>query len=196
MAERIDELQEKMILVLRDALKGHVKGQAGYQYNEMDNHLPRPGLSMEAIAALCREVDKRLSGRASLRALHFFTGMPVDDLVEGLDRADSAPGSDALELSKFLDALPGIDTQKHSITEETTESGKRAFEGETTSFFAAFAEIAKRNRWKLPATSPAGLGGILAREAETLADLGWRRSLSRIRSGHRYWRYEETAATQ
>jgi len=49
-------------------------------YQSEDGKLPWPGLSMDAIATLCKQADK--GGRTSLRALGYFTGMPVDDLLE------------------------------------------------------------------------------------------------------------------
>lgn len=187
---RIDELQEKLMMILRDALKGHVRERAGYDWQETERILPRPGLSMEAISSLCRVADKELRGRASLRALHYFTGMPVDDLVEIIERGDEEA---ALDLSRFLDALSEIDIEDHGIEKETLEGGRIAYEGETHSFFSAFSAIANRLRWKLPAATTKGLGDLLAREAETLAGIGWRRSLARINRGRRYWRYEQTA---
>lgn len=54
-------------------------------YKSHDGKLPSPGLSMDAISKLCREVEKSFKGKVALRTLHYFTGMPVDDLMEEID---------------------------------------------------------------------------------------------------------------
>ncbi len=54
-------------------------------YSSHDGKLPSPGLSMDAISKLCREVEKSFKGKVALRTLHYFTGMPVDDLMEEID---------------------------------------------------------------------------------------------------------------
>lgn len=144
--------------------------------------LPSPGLSMDAIAGLCREADKYLKGKASLRALHYFTGMPVADLLEEIEAPDPSGSETAAVLARYLElALAG---GGHGLSTGSSEQGEWV-QGTATQFFHAFTEEARTARLPLIFRHPKHLGALLAREAEALEFMGWRR-IGAARTVHGY----------
>jgi hypothetical protein len=124
-AARIDQLQEEMILTLRDVLRGYKTQTAGYPFGERQGLLPRPGLSMDAIATLCKEADKYLRGKASLKALNYYGGMPVDDLLEELEAMEAVNSTLAGTIAQHFDALREIDSGKFDIFSGVMVARKR-----------------------------------------------------------------------
>lgn len=187
-AARVDQLQEELILLLRDTLKGYRTTSAGYRSE--DGKLPHPGLSMDAISELCREADRNLRGKVSLRALNYFTGMPVDDLVEELQTLTMGSSALAGSIVQYLFALLSGEPAKFGIEKGATEEGTEYLQGTTTSFFNAFTVIGREQKLPKFFRSVTQLGQILGRETEELAFLGWKRTLHKAVQGERFYRYE------
>jgi hypothetical protein len=57
-----------------------------------DAGVRRSGNMYFPMAKLVESADKYLEGKAALKALNYFTGMPVDDLLEELDERKLTPG--------------------------------------------------------------------------------------------------------
>ncbi|MDH4319886.1 MAG: phage antirepressor N-terminal domain-containing protein [Desulfobulbaceae bacterium] len=151
--------------------------------------LPSPGLSMDAISALCREADKYLKGKASLRALHFFTGMPVADLLEEIESPDPAASDVAATLSQYLSLLLPSPPNGCGLETGTGPDGQW-LQGTTAQFFGAFIAAGRAPRLPLIFRNPKHLGTLFSRESESLAFLGWRREPCRkIAHGYRYHRF-------
>lgn len=53
----------------------------------MDESARNSNLVHYSVAGLCREADRFLGGKAALKALNFFTGMPVEDLLKDLEES-------------------------------------------------------------------------------------------------------------
>jgi hypothetical protein len=191
-AAKIDALQEELILVLHDALKGYrTEHDRGYGFEGHEGFLPRPGLSMDAIAGLCKEADKHLKGKASLRALTYFTGMPVADLVQEIETTEAVSSPLAGAIVQYFQALRETETERFAIRQGTSEEGHFYLEGEGQAFFKAFLFLQRVQKLPRFFTSVAGLAGMLSREAPALEYLGIRRTANkRIVDGHRFHRYE------
>ena len=189
-AARVDQLQEELILVLRDALRGFRTGHAGFDYRGMNGKLPNPGLSMEAVADLCKEADKYLRGKASLRALNFFTGMPVDDLVTEIDLPEPGSSQVAGLIVQYLHALMEGDPSRFGIEKGVTEDGAEYLQAVPEQFFNAFSIISRELKLPKFFKSLVQFGQSMAREAAALELLGWRRSLAKLTRGQRFFRYE------
>jgi|GEM_PF-1166426 hypothetical protein len=192
-AARIDQLQEEMILTLRDVLRGYKTQTAGYPFGERQGLLPRPGLSMDAIATLCKEADKYLRGKASLKALNFYGGMPVDDLLEELEATEAVNSTLGGTIAQYFDALREVDAGKFEIRAGVSDAGDPYLEGAGRSFHKAFVFL--QHARKLPKFfgTAAGLSYLLGREAPALEYMGIRRiKNNRILNGRRFHRFEFT----
>ncbi|MBI9092582.1 MAG: phage antirepressor [Desulfobacterium sp.] len=51
----------------------------------MDEDAKKSNMIHYSVSGLCQEADKYLGGKAALTALNYFTGMPVDDLMDELE---------------------------------------------------------------------------------------------------------------
>lgn len=192
-AARIEERQEELILILHDALKGYNKGlAAGYPFEERQGFLPRPGLTMDAIAHCTREADRRLGGKVGLYIANYFTGMPVDHLIQELEALDIVSSELAGIIAQYFNALLTIDMERFEITSGTTETGARFVEGEGRAFYIAFLFLQRKDKLPKIFTSLQGLSGILSREAPALEYLGIRRILNHHieHGGKRIHRFE------
>jgi len=156
--------------------------------------LPAPGLSMDAIAGLCREADKYLKGKASLRALHYFTGMPVADLLAEIETPEpSTPGA-AATLTRYL--AQAIAAGGHGLSTGSGQDGDWV-QGTATQFCHAFASIAMATGIPVIFRNAKHLGELLAKESESLAQLGWLRTGAvRTVHGYREHRFTRLAATK
>jgi hypothetical protein len=190
---KIDALQEELMLILHDTLKGYRTGHNdGYGYNARDGFLPRPGLSMDAISGLCREADRCLKGKASLRALTYFTGMPTDDLAEEIETMSTVNSTLAGTMLQYLTILLSLDTEKFEITKAVSDEGNQCLDGEGRSFFKAFLFIQKQEKFPKFFNSVQGLAMALNRETSALEYLGVRRTVNHHIShgGYRHHRFE------
>jgi hypothetical protein len=167
----------------------------GYPYPERQGFLPRPGLSMDAIAYLCKQADKTLHGVASLRALNYFTGMPVDDLVELVQAAYPEKSDEAVTIVRYFHAMLDADLSRYGIEKGQTDTGHWYLQGVTSAFFTAFLSLQKKNLLPKVATSLAAFGAIMSREADALEELGWKRTLGKRAAGYRHYRFEHRPQT-
>ncbi len=62
-----------------------IRKNGSYEVNGFMKGSKRSNNMYYKVADLCSNADKYLNGRASLRALEYFTGMPVDDLVDEIE---------------------------------------------------------------------------------------------------------------
>jgi hypothetical protein len=151
--------------------------------------LPSPGLSMDAISSLCREADKYLKGKASLRALHFFTGMPVADLLEEIEAPDPSASDVAAMVAHYLSLLLPTPPADSGIEAGRGQDGPW-LQGTTSQFFAAFSMVCRSARVPRIFMNPKHLGTLFSREASAMEILGWRREPCRkIAHGYRYHRF-------
>ena len=128
-AAKVDKLQEELILILRDTLRGFNKGNNS-GYKSPDGRLPSPGMSMDGISRLCRDIDKTLKGKAALRALNYFTGMPVDDLIEEIE--DLMPRRIENDwISGFIDECCVLDPLLQTSATELYEAYAKWFNDKT-----------------------------------------------------------------
>lgn len=156
--------------------------------------LPSPGLSMDAISGLCREADKYLKGKTSLRALHYFTGMPVDDLLEEIEAPDPSGSETAAVLARYLELA--LASGGHGLTTGVSDQGEWV-QGTATQFFHAFTEESRTARLPRIFRHPKHLGAILARESEALEFMGWRRTgAQRTLHGYREHRFTRVRMAQ
>ena len=169
---RIDQIQEELILVLRDALRGYKTSQGGYKSE--DGFLPRPGLTMDAISTLCKEADKYLKGKTSLRALNYFTGMPIADLLEEMEVEDAEDSPNAGTIVQYLHALLNEDVKEWGIEKETTTDGTVALVGEANRFYNAFLLVGRKEHLPKLFSSATSVGKMFQRETAALELLGWR----------------------
>lgn len=56
----------------------------------MDEDAKKSNMLHYSVSGLCQEADKYLGGKAALTALNYFTGMPVDDLMDELEAQKEA----------------------------------------------------------------------------------------------------------
>ncbi len=162
----------------------------GYPYPERQGFLPRPGMSMDAIAAMCREADKTLHGLASLRGLNFYGYMPVDDLVEMVLAKYPENSDEAVTIVRYFHAMLDADLSKYGIEKGRTDGGHWYLQGLTSAFFTAFLSMQKKELLPKVATSLAAFGAIMSREADALEELGWKRTLGKRAAGYRHYRFE------
>lgn len=180
-AGRINDLQEELILILRDVLKGNVP-KRGF-CNEEEGLLPRPGLSMHAVPKLCRQASNGC--RFSARALKFFYDMPIEDIAEGIfeqkaDGTETAPLiAEYLEVMVEAGGLPKLTIQEDSIY------------GSTVDMYKAFEEISRRKNLPKFFRSSYHLAAIIRRERDALEELGWRKVYVTAVNGQRFYRYEK-----
>ncbi len=164
-------------------------GRAERQHYAGGAALPSPGLSMDAISSLCKEADKYLKGKASLRALHFFTGMPVADLLEEIEAPDPTSSDVAALLAQHLSLLLQSPPGASDIESGQGQDGPW-LQGTTSQFFTAFLITARTARLPRIFRNPKHLGTLLSREAEALEFFGWRREPCRkIAHGYRHHRF-------
>lgn len=65
----------------------------------MDEEAKKSNMVHYSVSGLCQEADKYLGGKAALTALNYFTGMPVDDLMEELEAQQAATNSPGQSVS-------------------------------------------------------------------------------------------------
>ena len=186
---RVDQLQEELILVLRDALRGY-RQETGGGYKSADGMLPRPGLSMDAISDLCKEADKQLKGKVSLRALNYFTGMPVNDLVEEIENEDPASSANAGTIVQYLHALLPEDLRSWDIEKTTASDGTVSLTGTAAKFLNAFLFVCRKEQLPKLFSSATAIGVMFSHEAKALEFLGWKCTQLPKIGGYRPWRFE------
>ena len=175
----------------RQLVNRYFRQTGGYDFRDTGGFLPRPGLSMEAIAQLCKEADKYLKGKAALRALAFHGKMPVDDLVAEIEQTAVVNSSLAGTVAQYFDALREIDATRFGITTGTTEEGNPYVQGEGSHFYRAFLYLQRERKLPKFFTSLQSLGYTLSRESAALEYLGIKRTGAvRKYQGHRFNRYE------
>jgi len=177
--------------IQRQLVNRYFRQTGGYDFRDTGGFLPRPGLSMDAIAQLCKEADKYLKGKAALRALSFYGKMPVDDLVAEIEQTAVVNSSLAGTVSQYFDALREIDAARFGITTGTTEEGNPYVQGEGAHFYRAFLYLQRERKLPKFFTSLQSLGYTLSRESAALEYLGIKRTAAvRKYQGHRFNRFE------
>ncbi len=188
-AARVDQIQEELILVLRDALRGYRQDNGG-GYKSQDGFLPRPGLTMDAISDLCKEADKYLKGKTSLRALNYFTGMPVADLIDEIENEDPAASANAGIIVQYLHALLPEDLHAWDIEKETLADGTVSLTGQASRFLNAFLFVGRKEELPKLFSSATAIGVMFSHEAKALEFLGWKCTYLPKTGGYRSWRFE------
>lgn len=181
-AAKINDLQEELILILRDVLKGNVQ-KRGF-CNEEEGLLPRPGLSMHAVPRLCKQASRGC--RFSARALNFFYDMPIDDIADGLFEDDADTSVTAGLIAEHLNAmLEAGDLPELRITE-------KSIYGKSKSIYKAFFEISRRKNLPRFFRSNFNLAAIIRRDRDALEELGWRKVYVTAINGQRFYRFEKS----
>lgn len=147
-----------------------------------------------SVAELCRGADKYLDGKASLMALNFFTGMPVDELIREIEskkRIELNPGTlkEVDMIDYFLHAVLAGDFSAKGIKSGRDTSGRKAFVCLTTTLIDVCEELGGKNglpQWTL---SPSQFAARLVKYKEELLEIGWERQPEKIVKGARYYRY-------
>ena len=144
---------------------------------------------------LVREANK--GNRFAQRLLHHLTGMQVDDIaaeieyrlvVEDFKRAELAANYlDLLLADEPLMMKLGISF----ILNEEPGPAIWSVQATTTQYFNAFGYLGKKHGLPMLAKSVEAFGTILSKEAAGLEFYGWRRSLAKIASGKRLFRFEQ-----
>ncbi|MFQ5736899.1 MAG: hypothetical protein ACE5GY_08570 [Thermodesulfobacteriota bacterium] len=179
-ARKVNDLQEEMVLILRDVLRGY-RPKPGY-CDEEKGLLPRPGLSASAIPSLCRQANKGC--RFSARALSQFYGMLVEDLVEDVFTADPETSETAFLIARYLHEL--MEEPKSAPGVERTADG---LTGATRAFMPAFEAVSRARALPRFFTNTYTFGAAIARERDALEALGWRKEHVKKTGGENVYRF-------
>lgn len=138
---------------------------------------------------LVRESNK--GNRFAQRLLHHLTGMQVEDIAAEIEHRLVVEDFKRAELAaNYLDILFNNNAQQYGITCGVTDDGHPYLQALPTQYFNAFRAVGKEYGLPQLAKDVNGFGAILSKEAAGLEFYGWRRSVAKMVSGYRFFRFE------
>jgi len=90
-----------------------------------------------SVSGLCQEADKFLGGKAALTALNYFTGMPVDDLMDELESQKESVQPSAVSKNQVNPTVVAF-VNNHCVLDEGAEVRK-------TDLYTAYVNYCKDN---------------------------------------------------
>jgi hypothetical protein len=147
-----------------------------------------------SLAGLCKNADRYLGGKVSLRVLNHFTGVKVDDFIAEIDikQREKKP-------AKHLNDLDAIDFYMHALLDDGPDTwgfstgidvhNNLYFVAMTNALVEAFEQIG--NAKGLPAFpfSVRQFGARMHFLKSELEKLGWTKTKEKAVGGNRYFRY-------
>lgn len=147
-----------------------------------------------SLAGLCKNADRYLGGKVSLRVLNHFTGVKVDDFIAEIDikQREKRP-------AKHLNDLDAIDFYMHALLDDGPDTwgfstgidvhNNLYFVAMTNALVEAFEQIG--NAKGLPAFpfSVRQFGARMHFLKSELEKLGWTKTKEKAVGGNRYFRY-------
>jgi phage regulator Rha-like protein len=144
------------------------------------------------IGRLAKQADQHLDGKASLRLLNHLTGIQVNDLiheieVKGLETA-TTQFKDAELVVAYLFAVLHSGSAAE-IEYSTDNQGRQTMLCTTAVMLAAMEQAGKEKRLPKLGFSANKMGSFFGRQHRELEELGWQRTLEKIATGQRLFRY-------
>lgn len=139
-AERFETwIFEEVLPTIRKTGGYQMPGTGDHRFMD-DTCVKRSGNMYFPMAKLVESADKYLEGKAALKALNYFTGMPVDDLLAELDERQLASGLESGGLGKKSMARDAIVRWMYEQCDVGEEYSERA-----GVLYQAFIAWAKEN---------------------------------------------------
>ena len=161
----------------------------------MPASFPLPEIKLQIdLGRLAKQADVHLDGKASLRLLHHFTGIPVNDLIAEVERKEltasaKEPGQEAQIVAHYLYALLREEKHPAAITTGSDENGYRFLMAETSVLLETLQDMGIKKKMPLLDYDPVGFGRLLAKLSDDLEDLGWARVLKKVSKGRRFYQF-------
>lgn len=103
----------------------------------MDDDAKKSNMIHYSVSGLCQEADKFLGGKAALTALNYFTGMPVDDLMDELEAQKESAQPNAVSKNQVNPTVAAF-VNNHCVLAEGAEVRK-------ADFYTAYVDYCKDN---------------------------------------------------
>jgi prophage antirepressor-like protein len=103
----------------------------------MDEDAKKSNMIHYSVSGLCQEADKFLGGKAALTALNYFTGMPVDDLMDELESQKESAQPNAVSKNQVNPTVAAF-VNTHCVLDRGAEVQK-------TDLYTAYVDYCKDN---------------------------------------------------
>jgi prophage antirepressor-like protein len=103
----------------------------------MDEDAKKSNMIHYSVSGLCQEADKFLGGKAALKALNYFTGMPVDDLMDELEAQKESAQPNAVSKNQVNPTVVAF-VNTHCVLAEGAEVRK-------ANLYTAYVDYCKDN---------------------------------------------------